>query len=61
MSNLNVWKRFFLRYLDFDNSGKVDWWEYLVPVFIILIIEVIAELIAHLIIKLDSLESGFKT
>ena len=52
MSNLNVWKRFFLRYLDFDNSGKVDWWEYLVPIFIILIIEVIAELIAYLIINL---------
>jgi hypothetical protein len=49
--NLDIWKRVFLKYLDFDDSGKVDWWEYLVPITIILAIEVLAEIIAQLIVK----------
>ena len=49
--NLDIWKRVFLKYLDFDDSGKVDWWEYLVPITIILAIEIIAELITQLIVK----------
>ena len=52
MKNLDIWKRVFLKYLDFDNSGRVDWWEYLIPISIILSIEIIAELIAYLIINL---------
>ena len=50
--NLDIWKKVFLKYLDFDDSGKVDWWEYLVPITIILGIEVVAELIAYFIVNL---------
>ena len=51
MKNLDIWKRVFLKYLDFDDSGKVDWWEYLVPITVILAIEILAEKIAQLITK----------
>ena len=51
MNNLDIWKKVFLKYLDFDDSGKVDWWEYLVPITVILAIEVLAEIIAQLIVK----------
>ena len=50
--NTKGWQNFFNKYLDFDGSGKVDWWEYLIPIVIILTIEIVAELIAYLIIHL---------
>ena len=52
MSNFDVWKRVFLKYLDFDNSGKVDWWEYLIPISVILGVEIIAELVSQFIMNL---------
>ena len=39
-----------LNYFDINKDGKTNWWEYLIPVLIILIIEVIAEIITNLIV-----------
>jgi hypothetical protein len=44
------WKRLFLRYFDWNDDGITNWWEYLIPIIIILGIEIIAELIANLIV-----------
>jgi len=44
------WKRFFLRYFDWNRDGITNWWEYLIPIFIIIIIEILAEIIANWII-----------
>ena len=44
------WNKFFLRYFDWNNDGKTNWWEYLIPVGIILLIEIIAEIIAQWIV-----------
>ena len=45
-------KQWFLNYFDWNQDGEVNWWEYLIPITIILGIEVIAEIIGLLIGKL---------
>ena len=52
MKTTNKFKRFFLDYFDWNRDGITNWWEYLIPVFIILGIEVTAEFIAHIIYNL---------
>ena len=44
-------KQWYLNYFDWNHDGKVNWWEYLIPVGLVLIIEVIAEIIGILITK----------
>jgi hypothetical protein len=44
------WKRFFLKYFDWNDDGVTNWWEYFIPIVIILIIEIIAELVANWIV-----------
>ena len=44
------WKRFFLKYFDWNDDGVTNWWEYLIPIGIILIVEIIAEIIANWIV-----------
>ena len=44
------WKRLFLKYFDWNEDGVTNWWEYLIPVGIILLIEIIAEIIANWIV-----------
>jgi len=44
------WKRFFLRYFDWNEDGITNWWEYFIPIGIILLIEIIAEIIANWIV-----------
>ena len=44
------WKRFFLRYFDWNDDGVTNWWEYFIPIIIILLVEVIAELIANWVV-----------
>ena len=39
-----------MRFLDFNNNGKYDWWEYVIAVLIIIVIEVLAEIIAKSLI-----------
>jgi len=36
-----------VRFLDFNKNGQYDWWEYVVAVLIIIVIEVLAEIIAR--------------
>ena len=45
------WNKLFLRYLDFNQSGNVNWWEYLIPLLAILLVEVLAEIIAQWVLK----------
>ena len=44
------WKRLFLKYFDWNQSGSIEWWEYLIPLSVILAIEIIAELFAKIIV-----------
>ena len=44
------WKKLLLKYFDMNNDGELSWWEYLIPVSIILGIEIIAEIIANYIV-----------
>jgi hypothetical protein len=39
-----------MNFFDFNNNGKYDWWEYLLPIVIIFIIEIIAEVVAKFLI-----------
>jgi len=43
-------KRWFLHYFDWNNDGTTNWWEYLIPIIIILLVEIIAEIIANALI-----------
>ena len=45
------WNKLFVRYLDFNQSGDVNWWEYLIPLIAILSVEVLAEVIAQWILQ----------
>ena len=49
MKSKNKLKKFFLDYFDWNRDGITNWWEYLIPLFIILGIEIIAEIVAHII------------
>ena len=44
------WKKLMLDYFDWNNDGQTNWWEYLIPIGIILSIEIIAEVIANWIV-----------
>jgi len=44
------WKKLMLDYFDWNNDGQTNWWEYLIPIGIILLVEIIAEIIAKLIV-----------
>ena len=44
------WKRFFLKYFDWNDDGVTNWWEYLIPVGIVLLVEILAEIIANWIV-----------
>jgi len=46
------WKKFWLEYFDWNNDGKINWWEYFIPFMFLILIEVIAEIIAQLILSL---------
>ena len=52
LKNKNKLNQWFLNYFDWNKDGIVNWWEYLIPVGIILLIEVIAEIIGLFIGKL---------
>tara|TARA_Y100000592_G_C5365134_1_gene265633 strand:- start:67 stop:210 length:144 start_codon:yes stop_codon:yes gene_type:complete len=44
------WKKFFLKYFDWNDDGVTNWWEYFIPIGIILLVEIIAEIIANWLI-----------
>ena len=43
------WNKWMLDYFDANGDGIVNWWEYLIPITVVLLIEIIAELIVKLI------------
>jgi hypothetical protein len=45
------WKEWWLTYFDWNGDGVTNWWEYLIPFVLLIGIEVIAELVANLIVK----------
>ena len=45
MNKNNKLKQWYLRYFDWNSDGEVNWWEYLIPFGLVLLIEVIAEII----------------
>jgi len=45
------WKRLLIKYFDFDDSGKVDWWEICIVILIIFIFDTVAGVVANLITK----------
>ncbi len=44
------WNKWFLQYFDWNKDGVTNWWEYLIPIGIILIVEIVAEIIANWIV-----------
>ena len=56
MSNLNKSqnkiKQWYLKYFDWNNDGKVNWWEFLIPFSFILLTEILAEIIGIVIAKM---------
>tara|TARA_B100002019_G_C21195057_1_gene560945 strand:- start:193 stop:339 length:147 start_codon:yes stop_codon:yes gene_type:complete len=46
----NNWKKWWLDYFDWNADGTTNWWEYLIPFIIVLGIEIIAEIVANLIV-----------
>ena len=47
----NNWEKLWIKWFDWNNDCKTNWWEYLIPFSVILAVEILAELIARLIIK----------
>ena len=45
------WKKWWIDYFDWNQDGKTNWWEYFIPLGIILVLEIFAELVANLIIN----------
>ncbi len=56
MSNLNKSqnkiKQWYLKYFDWNDDGKVNWWEFLIPFSFILLTEILAEIIGIVITKM---------
>ena len=48
--NMKHIKKWYLDYFDWNKDGEINWWEYFIPISIILIIEIIAEIIANWIV-----------
>jgi len=46
----NSWQKWWVEYFDWNKDGITNWWEYLIPFGIVLLVEIIAELIVSLII-----------
>jgi|TARA_R110000787_G_scaffold51004_7_gene121120 hypothetical protein len=45
----NKLKKWWLDYFDWNQDGKTNWWEYCIPMLIV--IEVIAEILARIILN----------
>ena len=41
------WKKFMIDYFDVNQDGVTNWWEYLIPIGIVLAIEIAAEFLAQ--------------
>jgi hypothetical protein len=45
IKTLNRIKKWYLKYFDWNDDGQVNWWEYFIPILLLIVVEVIAELI----------------
>ena len=45
------WKKILKKYIDFDDSGEVDWWEIGIVIIIIFLFQLGIEIVANLITK----------
>ena len=45
-------KQWYLKYFDWNHDGEINWWEYFIPLLLLLGIEVIAEIIGLFISKI---------
>tara|TARA_R100000315_G_C5114969_1_gene65689 strand:- start:93 stop:260 length:168 start_codon:yes stop_codon:yes gene_type:complete len=48
----NKIKQWYLKYFDWNDDGKVNWWEFLIPFSFILLTEILAEIIGIVITKM---------
>jgi hypothetical protein len=48
--NQKFWRKWFLKYFDLNGDGVTNWWEWFVPIGLILSLEILAEIIARIII-----------
>ena len=44
------WQKWWREYFYWNNEGIRNWWEYSIPFLLVLLMEIIAELVAKLII-----------
>lgn len=44
-----AWKKFFLKYFDLNNDGIINWWEVVIPLLLLLIVQIAIEVIANII------------
>ena len=49
MKNKNKIKKLLLPWLDWNDNDKIDWYEWLIPLLVILLIEIVADTIANFI------------
>ncbi len=43
------WKSLFVGLFDYNRNNKVDWWEYIMPVLLLSILDIITGIIANLL------------
>ena len=48
--NQKDWRKWYLKYFDLNNDGITNWWEWFIPLGLIIAIEIIAEIIAGVIL-----------
>jgi hypothetical protein len=44
------WRKWFLKYFDWNDDGITNWWEWFIPIVLIIGVEVLAEIIARILI-----------
>ena len=49
MKNKTKIKKLLLPWLDWNDNDKIDWYEWLIPLLVILLIEIVADTIANFI------------
>ncbi len=51
IKNNRTWKRLLLKYFDFNDSGKIDWWEIGIIILILFLFDTLCGIVANLITK----------
>lgn len=48
---MDNWKKFILKYFDINQNGKIEWYEYIIPLLILFLFQLSIEILANLITK----------